>query len=159
MRSRTRTTRAVKLSLTLLVAAMAAAFVIGFAVAAAADIKLPSSTIGAAPVLVTRMASVKELNPLPTPRPVVRPAPRSAVTPSGDVWDRLRRCESADGRTSRNGLYHGYFQFRLDTWRNAGGTGHPMDHSYEHQKKVAQAWLARTSWAQWPACSRALGLR
>lgn len=55
--------------------------------------------------------------------------------------------------------YYGGLQFLADTWRRAGGTGLPHQHSRDTQIAIAESWLARTSWSQWPACSRALGYR
>lgn len=113
----------------------------------------------AQPVMTWRIVHVEPIKYTP-PKPALRQPTRLPSEPAGDdVWARLRACESSDGRSSASGRYHGYFQFSMATWRQAGGTGHPMDHSYEHQKAIAKSWLAKTSWAQWPSCSRQLGLR
>jgi resuscitation-promoting factor RpfB len=95
---------------------------------------------------------------VPPPAPGPPPVERAAGPPPDDVWLALSRCES--GHTNLAGpRYWGYHSWLLDTWSRAGGTGRPNDHSYEAQVIVAKAWLARTSWSQWPACSRRLGLR
>lgn len=83
--------------------------------------------------------------------------PRAVV--SGDIWRALANCEASRGQDSANGLYHGFFQFRLDTWRSVGGTGDPHEHSYEVQRSFAQKLQARSGWGQWPRCTRRLGLR
>lgn len=67
---RARKERAVRISLHLLVAALVAAFVIGFAVSAAADIRLPSSPIGQPPLIVSQRV-------VATPRPIPRSTPAS----------------------------------------------------------------------------------
>lgn len=94
---------------------------------------------------------------------VPRPAPSAPSAPSGSVWDRLAACESGGNwHTNTGNGYSGGLQFTASTWRAAGGTKYaPSAHqaSREQQIAVAQAWLARTSWSQWPACSRKLGLR
>jgi hypothetical protein len=92
-------------------------------------------------------------------------------------WQRLADCESGDRYTDKSGRVHiipntarwhiegehsGGLQFAYSTWRSAGGTKYaptaggatPMQ-----QVEIAKAWLARTSWAQWPNCSRIVGLR
>lgn len=80
-------------------------------------------------------------------------------------WGPIHACET--GRTynwainTGNG-YYGGLQFSQDTWQRAGGLAYapradlarPID-----QMRVADAWLARTSWAQWPHCSRVAGYR
>lgn len=66
----------------------------------------------------------------------------------------LDHCESTHGAGSRN-----HFQFKLSTWHKAGGTGRPEDASYDEQLQRADAWQKQTGWYQWPACSKAMGLR
>lgn len=93
-------------------------------------------------------------------------ARKAAAVPQvsrGGVWDRLAQCEST-GNWSYNGSsgYDGGLQFLPSTWRAAGGTRY-APYAYlatrEQQIAVAESWLAKTSWSQWPACSRKLGLR
>lgn len=90
-----------------------------------------------------------------TPRPAPAPAP---VT--GDVWARLRQCESG-GRydiNTGNG-YYGAYQFLLSTWNRLGYPGYPHQAPPEVQDEAAQKLQARSGWGQWPACTRRLGLR
>lgn len=79
--------------------------------------------------------------------------------PTSDVWGRLRGCESSDGRSSPDGLYHNWFQFDVPTWHGVGGQGHPRDASYPEALKRAKMLQASRGWAPWPSCSRQLGLR
>lgn len=110
--------------------------------------------------------------PRPAPQPVARsggsggsgsaaaaPAPAPAV--GGDVWARLAQCESGGNPSivSRNGLYHGLYQFSVATWQSVGGAGLPSQASPAEQTERAQILQARSGWGQWPACSRKLGLR
>lgn len=92
------------------------------------------------------------------PRPALR-APTRLPDATGDVWSRLRNCESSDGRSSPSGRYHGYFQFSQATWNSMGGKGNPGAASYEEQLMRAKKLQAQSGWGQWPACSRKLGLR
>ena len=92
------------------------------------------------------------------PRPESPPARRASPV-GGDVWERLARCESSDGRDSASGKYHGFFQFSIATWRSVGGVGDPHEFSYAEQKEKAMVLQARSGWGQWPSCSRRLGLR
>ena len=97
-----------------------------------------------------------------TARPVVAaPAPSSGTVVEGDVWAQLAQCESGGNPTivSRNGLYHGLYQFSVGTWQGVGGSGLPSEASAEEQTQRAQALQARSGWGQWPACSLKLGLR
>lgn len=108
---------------------------------------------------------LKRVTPRPRPPVASKPTLRmgdqgpSQPVPSNGVWERLAFCESGMRNLPYNGQYGGYFQFTADSWRRAGGTGLPgPDHSYEAQKAIAKSWLARTSPAQWPVCSRKAGL-
>jgi len=86
----------------------------------------------------------------PAPTRVSRGTPRTAI--SGDVWARLRACESPTNGGTR---YRGYYQFSQSSWRSAGGTGDPAAASLEEQTARAQ-WLAAHSnpAQQWPVCWR-----
>jgi transglycosylase-like protein len=87
----------------------------------------------------------------------VRPAP---AVPAGDVWARLRRCESGGryDRNSGNGFY-GAYQFLPSTWRDLGFPGMPHEAAPEVQDAAARQLQTRNGWGQWPACSRRIGTR
>ena len=93
----------------------------------------------------------------------VRPAPVPASAPvvvDGDVWARLRQCESR-GRydiNTGNG-YYGAYQFLKSTWNRLGYPGYPHEAPPEVQDEAAQKLQARSGWGQWPACTRRMGLR
>lgn len=103
------------------------------------------------------------------------PAPAHGVS----VWLKLADCETGDGDgrppyravwdyNGRSG-FDGGLQFLPSTWSMAKQLpevrGFARRHAFAYQAPawaqilVAQAWLKRTSWAQWPACARKLGLR
>lgn len=68
-------------------------------------------------------------------------------------WMALRGCESQNGRTNPAGPYYGYFQMLIQNWRKVGGTGFPMDHSYEVQREKAKQWASiKNPFTQWPDC-------
>jgi len=96
-----------------------------------------------------------------TSRSAVRPRViRPQAVPTGDVWARLRKCESG-GRyniSTGNGFY-GAYQFHPRTWRGLGYPGLPHQAPPEMQDEAARKLQARSGWGQWPACSRRLGLR
>lgn len=157
-------TRMVKMSYLLFVAAVTAAFIVGFTTAALADIGFLSTPIGQPPAIRTHRVVATPIPP-PTPAPrSTHPPPRAAPVANGSgVWDRLAACESG-GNWGYNGGsgYDGGLQFLPSTWRAAGGTKYaPYAHqaTREQQIAVARSWLAKTSWSQWPACARKLGLR
>lgn len=83
------------------------------------------------------------------------------VAAAGDVWSKLAQCESGGNPSivSKNGLYHGLYQFSVGTWQSLGGTGLPSQASAAEQTRLAQALQARSGWGQWPHCSSKLGLR
>lgn len=81
--------------------------------------------------------------------------------PTSGVWARLAQCESGGNPSivSSNGLYHGLYQFSVSTWQSVGGSGLPSQASPAEQTKRAQMLQQRSGWGQWPACSRAIGVR
>jgi len=88
-------------------------------------------------------------------RPVLAAAPVD-----GDVWAKLRRCESG-GRydiNTGNGFY-GAYQFVPSTWRGLGFAGMPHQAPPEVQDEAARRLQARSGWGQWPVCSRRIGAR
>ena len=101
------------------------------------------------------------IRPARVSRSAVRPKVIQAkAVPTGDVWARLRQCESG-GRynvNSGNGFY-GAYQFHPRTWRGLGFPGLPHQAPPEMQDDAARKLQARSGWGQWPACSRRLGLR
>ena len=89
-----------------------------------------------------------------------RSAVRALAVPAGDVWARLRACESG-GRynvNSGNGFY-GAYQFHPRTWRGLGYPGLPHQAPPEMQDEAARRLQARSGWGQWPVCSRRIGAR
>jgi hypothetical protein len=97
----------------------------------------------------------------PKPRTTVRAASVSAGVPD-EVWDRIAQCESGGNWQDTRGGYEGGLHFHPDTWVRAGGTRY-APHAYQATRRqqidIANEWLARTSWAQWPVCSRKVGVR
>jgi hypothetical protein len=94
-------------------------------------------------------------------RAAARPrAIRARAVPAGDVWARLRQCESGGRYTinSGNGFY-GAYQFHPRTWRNLGYPGLPHQAPPEMQDEAARKLQARSGWGQWPVCSRRIGAR
>ena len=86
--------------------------------------------------------------PPPQPQPVAA-HPNSAVAP-GDVWARLRACESPTNGGTR---FRGYYQFSASSWASAGGTGDPAAASLDEQTARAQYLAAHSDPArQWPVC-------
>jgi hypothetical protein len=85
---------------------------------------------------------------------------RAPAVPAGDVWARLRRCESG-GRYDRNSgnRFYGAYQFLLSTWRGLGFQGMPHHAPPEVQDAAARKLQARSGWGQWPVCSRRIGAR
>ena len=93
-------------------------------------------------------------------RPRVARPVRPKAVPTGDVWARLRQCESGGNYTisTGNGFY-GAYQFHPRTWRGLGYPGLPHQASPEMQDEAARKLQARSGWGQWPVCSRRIGAR
>src|SRR4051812_7322941 len=102
------------------------------------------------------------------PRRIHRPyrfrASRSSVRPlvlaSGDVWAKLRGCESGGRYTSNTGNgFFGAYQFHPRTWRTRGSPGLPHQAPPEGRDGAARKPQPRSGWGQWPVCSRRIGAR
>ena len=103
-------------------------------------------------------ATVLVLAPPFAPEPVPSPPPQAAQAPprpgaavaTGDVWARLRACESPTNGGTR---YRGYYQFSASAWASAGGRGDPAAASLEEQTARAQYLAAHSDPRhQWPVC-------
>jgi len=91
---------------------------------------------------------------------VSRSAVRALAAPTGDVWARLRQCESGGRYTTNSGNgFYGAYQFHPRTWRNLGYPGLPHEAPPEMQDEAARKLQARSGWGQWPVCSRRIGAR
>jgi len=89
-----------------------------------------------------------------------RSAFRAPVLVVGDVWTRLRSCESGGRYTTNTGNgFYGAYQFHPRTWRNLGYPGLPHQAPPEVQDEAARKLQARSGWGQWPVCSRRIGAR
>src|SRR5690625_2201645 len=82
---------------------------------------------------------------------------------NGSVWDRLAEYESGGNWSLNTGNgYYGGVQFSAPTWNAMGGQQYAptADKSTRaEQIAVASKLQAQSGWGQWPACSKALGLR
>jgi len=102
--------------------------------------------------------------PAPAPAPVAKSAPASgggsapATGSDGLNWGALAACESGGNprSVSSNGLYHGLYQFSVQTWRAVGGSGLPSQASAAEQTNRAKILYQRSGRGQWPVCGRKL---
>lgn len=82
---------------------------------------------------------------------------------NGSTWDRLAQCESGGNWSTNTGNgYYGGLQFNPNTWLSMGGGQYAPTAdkaTREQQIAVASKLQARAGWGQWPACTRAMGLR
>ena len=119
---------------------------------------------------VVDVAPVEEVVQVGTrakPAPAPAAAPKAAATASGSApatgsdglnWGALAACESGGnpGVVSSNGLYHGLYQFSVQTWRAVGGSGLPSQASAAEQTNRAKILYQRSGRGQWPVCGRKL---
>lgn len=84
--------------------------------------------------------------------------PANSPTADGLNWAALAQCESGGRPTvvSSNGLYHGLYQFSVQTWRSVGGSGLPSEASPDEQTYRAQLLYNKAGRGQWPHCGRLL---
>jgi hypothetical protein len=102
----------------------------------------------------------------PPPAPTTTttsPPPVQAGEPTDEQWYQLFGCETGykydPAIHSPTGQYHGAFQFDLQTWVSAGGSGDPHTHTYEEQRETAKVLWRMRGWSPWPRCSSKLGFR
>ena len=89
-----------------------------------------------------------------------RSAFRALAVLPGDVWAKLRACESGGRYTTNTGNgFFGAYQFHPRTWRTLGYPGLPHQAPPEVQDEAARKLQARSGWGQWPVCSRRIGAR
>lgn len=69
-------------------------------------------------------------------------------------WPALAKCESGGNPSivSSNGLYHGLYQFSVQTWRAVGGSGVPSQASSSEQTYRAKLLYKKAGAGQWPHC-------
>lgn len=77
---------------------------------------------------------------------------RAAIRPYLGWLASTRACESPTGRDSASGVYHGFYQFDLQSWRGAGGSGMPCEASWLEQSYRAVVWLRMAGRGAWPVC-------
>lgn len=106
-----------------------------------------STTTTTKPYIPTRVSTTNATKPA---------QPQVTVPPSGDLWERLRRCESHGNYATNTGNgYYGAYQFSAPTWRSMN-TGYDLPHLAppEVQDDAARRLQARSGWGQWPVCAR-----
>ncbi|MEA2473325.1 MAG: resuscitation-promoting factor RpfB [Thermoleophilaceae bacterium] len=71
------------------------------------------------------------------------------------VLKKIAQCESGGNirAVSRDGRYHGKFQFDLGTWRSLGGKGDPADASEAEQDRLALKLYRARGTAPWANCA------
>lgn len=82
----------------------------------------------------------------------------SSSSNSGQNWGALASCESGGdaGVVSANGLYHGLYQFDVQTWKSVGGSGLPSQASASEQTKRAEILHEQRGASPWPVCGSRL---
>jgi hypothetical protein len=66
----------------------------------------------------------------------------------------IAQCESGGDPTvvSSNGMYHGKYQFSVETWAAMGGSGLPSQAPEAEQDMRAAMLYAQSGPGQWPVC-------
>ena len=82
----------------------------------------------------------------------------TSANSSGQNWGALAQCESGGNSSvvSSNGLYHGLYQFDVQTWKSVGGSGLPSQASAAEQTKRAQILFDQRGSQPWPVCGSRL---
>ena len=68
----------------------------------------------------------------------------------------IAQCESGGDPTavSSNGMYHGKYQFAVETWAAMGGSGLPSQAPEAEQDMRAAMLYERSGPGQWPVCGQ-----
>lgn len=157
-----------------LLIAVAVLYLIGHLVVAFTREAFETPSIPLRPIPASAPAAADYAEPITsTPSTSVKAAARRSVVTSS-TFDLLADCESGEWDRNGNpipgtarwddqrGDYEGGLHFAPSTWARAGGLRY-APHAYlatrVEQIEIAEAWLARTSWRQWPVCSRKIGVR
>lgn len=84
----------------------------------------------------------------------LRPFLKLPAGVSRGTLESIASCESGgDPRiVSSSGLYHGKYQFSVETWAAVGGTGLPSDAPEVEQDYRAALLYATSGPGQWPVC-------
>jgi hypothetical protein len=112
------------------------------------------SLVGASVLIQPRAKVVAYGTKQPAP---ILPTGRGGYPAYGNLnWYALATCESGNDPHSRDGAYHGLYQFSLGTWQSVGGRGDPADASVQEQ--TYRAWLLYQSAGRspWPVCGKYL---
>jgi hypothetical protein len=108
----------------------------------------------------SRSALRSRLAPAPATSRPARARVRAAAVIDGDIWAKLRKCESGGRYDANSGNgYYGAYQFSASTWHRLGYPGLPHQAPPEMQDEAARKLQARSGWGQWPACARRIGAR
>jgi len=80
---------------------------------------------------------------------------REVVDIADPQLQRIAACESGGDPTavSADGLYHGKYQFSLETWQRMGGDGDPAQASEAEQDRIAAKLLRLEGTRPWPNCA------
>lgn len=90
------------------------------------------------------------------PAPVIATGRGGYPAYGGLDWYALARCESGNDVHSRDGSYHGLYQFLLGTWASVGGSGDPADATVQEQTYRAWVLYQRAGRSPWPVCGKYL---
>lgn len=127
------------------------------------QIRIPTSDEQLASRALPVEQAAAPLRAVATAAPAAAKKSYPSVAASGDVWDRLARCEASGNWAINTGNgYFGGLQFTAGTWTRHGGGAYAARAdlaSREQQIDIAQRVLATQGWGAWPACSAKLGLR
>lgn len=95
----------------------------------------------------------RHCQPLLVASPPSQP-PSGVQTPrAGGELASIRACESGGNYAINTGNgYYGAYQFDVQTWQAAGGSGMPHTASPAEQDRVAASWIAKGHRGAWPNC-------
>jgi hypothetical protein len=79
-----------------------------------------------------------------------------AAVPIPPQLEAIAACESGGDPTavSSNGMYHGKYQFSVETWAAVGGSGLPSQAPEAEQDMRAAKLYAQSGPGQWPVCGQ-----
>lgn len=126
-----------------------------------------AQTISDDSLRIFRMPRVSrsKLRPSTTSTTIIKIVTTTTVPPTTSIvtksvsstvnWDAIAECESGgDWHINTGNGYYGGLQFDLDTWKEAGGTGYPHQHSREEQIYRAEITYKKRGLSPWPNCGK-----
>jgi hypothetical protein len=118
-----------------------------------------ANTLSPAPIVASASQPVVTQEVKVAPQVTVTPAVKRAAAVyglnTGDIFARIRQCESHGNYSTNTGNgYYGAYQYNDSTWGGYGGYQHASDAPASVQDQKAKETYAKRGSQPWPVCGR-----